>query len=183
MFDQRLRLAAVNWHHKHGRNVSATSRQFGIARSTLYRWLEMFNPEHPRSSLRSRWTQHREPRPRPKEARFYGHFLRLQVTYPRWGRRRLWRELSALGPDAPSEATIGRWLRDCLEKCPVCGGRQGRHETVLHKFREDFKHYLPRPKPRRGTRRPSDKRVALQQAEKMLREARKRRSRLDADHS
>src|SRR4051812_35271724 len=38
----RQRLAMLDWHAAHGRNVSRTARHFGYSRPTVYRWLARF---------------------------------------------------------------------------------------------------------------------------------------------
>ena len=42
----RRRLAMLDWHRDHGRNVSLTARHFGVGRSTVYRWLGRFDRLH-----------------------------------------------------------------------------------------------------------------------------------------
>ena len=36
----RERLKILDWHQKHGQNISLTSRRFGIQRLTLRRWIK-----------------------------------------------------------------------------------------------------------------------------------------------
>jgi transposase-like protein len=37
----------LQWHFAHGEHVSQTCRQFGISRTTLYRWLARYNAATP----------------------------------------------------------------------------------------------------------------------------------------
>lgn len=41
----KYRLKIIDWHNLHGRNISLTSRHFGIQRSTLRRWLKRLEKE------------------------------------------------------------------------------------------------------------------------------------------
>jgi transposase len=132
------RRAWFRWHVAHGENVAATCRHFGIARSTFYRWQRRFSPAHPRQSLRRARPAQAVRRPRPKEALFFKNVVELQRAHPRWGRGRLRQALVALRDDAPSEATIGRWLRAIVYRCPVCGGTEGRHDGLGHAQQEAF---------------------------------------------
>lgn len=39
----RARLAMIDWHVRHGANVSRTARHFGFSRPTVYRWLARYD--------------------------------------------------------------------------------------------------------------------------------------------
>lgn len=41
----KQRLKIVDWHNQHGKNISLTSRRFGIQRATLRRWLNRLNKQ------------------------------------------------------------------------------------------------------------------------------------------
>ena len=134
----RQRVAAVKWWRANGRNVSATCRRYGIARSTFYRWLERFDPKEPGRSLRRRRRTVRVRPLAPKEALFIKKVVEMQIQNPRLGRRRIRRALLEMRDDAPSEATIGRWLSRINRGCPVCGGRNGLHVVQLPMLNEDL---------------------------------------------
>ena len=37
------RLKIIDWHRSHGKNISLTSRHFGLTRNTLRRWVKRYN--------------------------------------------------------------------------------------------------------------------------------------------
>lgn len=131
------RAAMLRWHHAHGANVTATCRQFGISRPTLYRWLKRYNPDAPYASLKARsqapdtvraptWSDHDLLR-----------VAELNMRHPAWGRRRLHRELAKDGVQW-SEATVGRLLSIVRAGCPMCGGKDGRHAEAKHALVRDL---------------------------------------------
>jgi hypothetical protein len=171
MYSTRQRRRAVEWWQNNGRSVTATARRFGISRSTFYRWQERYDPERPARSLRSRWHRPSQPRPRPQGERFLMATLALHVEHPRWGRGRLHHALLQELGDAPSPATIGRWLALILLKCPVCKGRDGVHEMAFHLSSEDLRHFLPQPHLPRRNPRSTEKADAVREAARILRRA------------
>ena len=58
----RQRRLWIAWHFAHGENVSATCAQFGIHRSTLYRWLARY-ANQPQKPLRARSRRPQTTRP------------------------------------------------------------------------------------------------------------------------
>ena len=52
-YSTRKRRQSLEWHNLNGCNVAATSRQFGVSRSTVYRWLGRYDPANPARSLRA----------------------------------------------------------------------------------------------------------------------------------
>jgi transposase InsO family protein len=86
--EARARLAMIDWHRSHGRNVSLTARHFGIGRSTVYRWLARYDrfrletledrPSAPRRRRRPTWTTEQLIAVRD-----------LRRCYPRWGKDKL----------------------------------------------------------------------------------------------
>jgi putative transposase len=86
--DGRRRLAMVDWHAAHGRNVSLTARHFGVSRPTVYRWLGRFERLHletledrssaPRRRRRPSWTVDQVEAVRA-----------MRERYPRWGKAKL----------------------------------------------------------------------------------------------
>ena len=47
--DARLRLSWFDYYHQHGNNARLTCRHFGISPQTFYRWLNRYDPYHPRT--------------------------------------------------------------------------------------------------------------------------------------
>lgn len=86
--DARRRLAMLDWHRRHGGNVSLTARHFGVGRPTVYRWLRRFDRYHlesledhgsaPRRRRRPTWTVDQLRAVRA-----------IRETYPRWGKDKL----------------------------------------------------------------------------------------------
>jgi transposase InsO family protein len=84
----RARLAMLDWHRAHGRNVSLTARRFGVSRPTVYRWLARFDrtrlatledrPSTPRRRRRPTWTVEQLRAVRA-----------VRERYPRWGKAKL----------------------------------------------------------------------------------------------
>jgi transposase-like protein len=140
----RERTDWILWHRAHGENVAATCRQFGIARSTFYRWVSRYDVVHPRRSLSNRSRAPHRRQPSHLQPLFLIRVIELNTEHPRWSGDRLQRELRALRDDAPSTATISRWLRVIRERCPLCQGKDGRHNEMMHALRRDLQHYGPR---------------------------------------
>src|SRR5690606_38614035 len=84
----RGRLEMLDWHERHGRNVSRTARHFGYSRPTVYRWLGRYDrfrretledrPSRPIRRRRPTWTLAELAAVR-----------RLRLAYPRWGKDKL----------------------------------------------------------------------------------------------
>ena len=78
----QVRLAMLDWHRAHGRNVSRTARHFGYSRPTVYRWLGRFDrfrletledaSSRPCRRRRPSWT-----------LRVLASVRRLRLAYPR----------------------------------------------------------------------------------------------------
>ena len=106
--DARRRLAMLDWHHGHGRNVSLTARHFGVARPTVYRWLARYDrtrletledrPSAPRRRRRATWTIEQ-----------LGAVREVRRQYPRWGKDKLRVLLRRVGI-VLSTSMIGRIL-------------------------------------------------------------------------
>jgi putative transposase len=156
----------LRWHRAHGENVAATCRKFGIARSTFYRWARRYSASHPRRSLSNRSRAPHRRQPSRLQPLFLIKVIELNTEHPRWSADRLQQELRALRDDAPSAATVSRWLRVILERCPLCRGRDGKHNEWLHALNVDLRHYQPRI--RLAKPRGLSKRGAVAQAEKLV---------------
>jgi transposase len=176
MYSVPRRHRIIIWWEKNGRNYSATARQFKVARSTLYRWLSAYDPARPGSSL----ARGAGDRPRPKEAMFLQRMLTLHLDHPRWGRRKLREALLRSHPEAPSEASIGRWLAEFVRSCPICRGRDGNHSAASHAIAKDLTHYMPRLSLRSRRRRPTglpQEKLTVEAAEFIIRRNAQKRPR------
>jgi putative transposase len=84
----RARLAMLDWHRAHGRNISRTARHFGVSRPTVYRWLSRFD-RHRLESLEDRSCA---PRRRRRPTWSLEQLLavrELRERYPCWGKDKL----------------------------------------------------------------------------------------------
>jgi transposase InsO family protein len=78
----------LDWHDRHGRNVSLTARHFGFSRPTLYRWLARYDRHH-LESLEDRSSRpHHRRRPTWTLAQLVA-VRRVRLAYPRWGKDKL----------------------------------------------------------------------------------------------
>ena len=84
----QARLDMLDWHERHGRNVSLTSRHFGFSRPTVYRWLRRYD----RFRLETLEDRSSSPvrRRRPTwTVRELAAVRRVRLAYPRWGKDKL----------------------------------------------------------------------------------------------
>ena len=116
----------LKWHFENGENVSATSRRFGIPRSTLYRWLARYDPGRPSRPLRIRSSRpHTKPRTRTWGELELRIVAELNMRHPGFSAGRL-AEVTQERHGLPfSRATIGRMLARIRRRCPTCSMRGG----------------------------------------------------------
>jgi transposase len=169
-YETRQRRQWLVWHANHGRNIAATSRQFGISRSTLYRWLGRYDPDKPSKPLRA---HSRKPHNKRKPLWSEHHLVRvadISAEHPKWGCIRLHRAVVAQGWQV-SASTVGRMLRRINSRCPICNGSD-RHEAQIHAFRRDLHNLdIPLRKPPgipRGHASKKDKDAAVSEAEQII---------------
>lgn len=106
--EARRRLKWFDWHRSHGENVSLTSRHFGIARQTFYRWLRRYDPFN-LASLEDRSSRPRQVRQRTWTTAEVLAVASLREEYPRWGKAKL--ALLLLGQGVKlSVSRVGRIL-------------------------------------------------------------------------
>ena len=86
--DARRRLAMLDWHRTHGKNVSLTARHFGVGRPTVYRWLDRFDRFH-LESLEDRSSAPRRRRRPTWTLDQLAAVKAVRETYPRWGKDKL----------------------------------------------------------------------------------------------
>ena len=169
-YSTRKRRQSLEWHNLNGCNVAATSRQFGVSRSTVYRWLGRYDPANPARSLRA---HSRKPHNKRKPIWSEHHLARvadISADYPKWGSIRLHRAVVAQGWQV-SASTVGRMLRRINSRCPICNGSD-RHEAQIHASRRDFHNLdIPLRKPPgipRGHASKKDKDAAVSEAEQII---------------
>ena len=133
----RQRRQWIDWYFAHGEDGSATCAHWGIHRSTLSRWLTRYAAQ-PTKPLRA---QSRRPHTTRQSTWSSEELLcvcALLDTHPTWGRGRVTVALRARTGTRRSEATVGRLLAHVRERCPVCDGRDGRHNPAMRAFRSDL---------------------------------------------
>lgn len=86
--DARRRLAMLDWHRRHGGNVSLTARHFGVGRPTVYRWLRRFDRYHLESLEDHGSAPRRRRRPTWTVDQLRAVWA-IRETYPRWGKDKL----------------------------------------------------------------------------------------------
>jgi putative transposase len=84
----RARLAMLDWHRAHGRNVSRTARHFGYSRPTVYRWLGRFERTRLEVLEDRSSAPHRRRRPTWSSAELAA-VKAVRERYPRWGKDKL----------------------------------------------------------------------------------------------
>jgi len=108
----RARLDMIDWHHRHGQNISLTGRHFGYSRPTVYRWLGRFD------RLRLETLEDRSSAPhRRRRPSWTVDELRavkaIRERYPRWGKDKLRVLLRRVGI-VLSASMVGRILARLL---------------------------------------------------------------------
>ena len=84
----RVRRDWLEWHVRHGENVSLSCRHFGISRSTFYRWQERYDPKNPKT-LEDRSSVPKRRR-RPSWGKVELEAVKgVREQYPSWGKDKL----------------------------------------------------------------------------------------------
>lgn len=104
----KARLAMLEWHARHGANVSLTARHFGFSRPTVYRWLARYD-RFRLASLEDRSSRPRRRRRPSWTVAQVEAVLELRQRYPRWGKAKLAVLLRRQGM-ALSPSMVGRIL-------------------------------------------------------------------------
>jgi len=105
----KTRLKIMDWHQKHGQNVSLTSRRFGLERLTVRRWVKRLKALGPAAlNDRSHRPKHLRQPTTPWSAIMAVVTLRKQ--YPAWSKHKLHPLLKTQGINV-SVSTVGRILK------------------------------------------------------------------------
>lgn len=143
----KARLAMLEWHERHGRNVSRTARHYGYSRRTVYRWLARYDPSR-LTTLEDRSSAPRRRRRRTWTLAQIEAVRELRERYPRWSKTKiavvLRRDMGLL----VSASTVGRILTDLR--------RRGRLREPVGRRISARKRRPTRP---HATRKPRDYRV------------------------
>ncbi len=84
----QVRLDMLDWHRRHGENVSLTARHYGFSRPTVYRWLRRFE-RYRLASLEDRSSRPRRRRHHAWTVAQAEAVRRLRNHYPAWGKDKL----------------------------------------------------------------------------------------------
>ena len=106
----KQRLSWIDWYHSHNNNARLTCRHFGIPPDTFYRWKRRYN-QGDLSTMeddRATRTPHTLRKPTTDPA-LVMRIKELRETYPRWGKKKLWKLLEREGLYT-SISTVGRTL-------------------------------------------------------------------------
>jgi putative transposase len=114
--EAQARLKWFDFYASHDENARLTCRHFGISPDTFYRWKRRFNPRRLESLEDDRCSR------KPKQVRkpltdpgVVQRIRELRETYPRWGKKKLWKLLQR-EETFVSVSTVGRALTRLREK-------------------------------------------------------------------
>lgn len=128
----------VQRYHQTG-NISAVCREFGISRTTLYKWLKRSDPNRPSKALRSR---SRRPLTRSPRKWDDWDFKTLAVLDWHTGGRlsavRLSQQLEEKAEVRLSRSTVARLLAQIKKRCPVCKRYDREHDYARHLLFRDL---------------------------------------------
>lgn len=104
------RLKWFDFYQSHGRNARLTCRHFGLSPDVFYRWKGRYHPHQLGTLEDDRVTRTprrlRQPETDPV---IVARIQELRETYPRWGKKKLWKLLAREGL-LTSVSTVGRTL-------------------------------------------------------------------------
>lgn len=105
----RQRLKILDWHERHGKNLSLTARRFGSQRLTLRRWLKRVKQSGPIGLNDRSHRPHRLRQPTASGETVLA-VVKLRQQYPAWSKYKLQVMLAREGIKV-SASTIGRVLK------------------------------------------------------------------------
>jgi len=126
------RLKIIDWHRQHGRNISLTSRHFGLSRRMVRTWVKRFN-EKGMLALNDRSRRPKNLRLPTTASSVIVEIVKLRKQYPAWSKYKLQVILKRQGTIV-SASTIGRVLK--------------RRGLINHKVSQKRKRAALKPKPR-----------------------------------
>lgn len=106
--EAKNRLKVLDWHRKHGNNISLTARRFCLDRRTVRRWQRRFALRGPVGLNGESRKPHRVRKPTTNQEIVW-EVVKLRREYPAWSKWKIW----ALLPEnrKTSVSTIGRILK------------------------------------------------------------------------
>jgi len=108
--EAKQRLSWMDWYNSHNQNARLTCRHFGIPPDTFYRWKNRYNPADLSTLEDDRTTRTPKNLRKPQTApALVFRTKELRETYPRWGKKKLWKLLKREGFNT-SISTVGRTI-------------------------------------------------------------------------
>lgn len=132
----KARLALVDWHRSHGRNVSRTARHFGFSRPTVYRWLGRYD-RFRLESLEDRSAAPRRRRRPTWTTEELATVKALRERYPRWGKDKLVVLLRRIGIGL-STSMVGRILARLRRSGELREPRRRRMSVSQRRWRRPY---------------------------------------------
>lgn len=105
----KFKVKVLDWHRDHGKNVSLTSRHFGLGRATAHRWLKSYKQSglYGLNEKSRRPKCYRQPETNPDTV---VRIVKLRKQYPAWGKDKIASLLEREGIKI-SASTVGRVLK------------------------------------------------------------------------
>lgn len=104
--DAKKRVKILDWHRAHGKNVSLTSRHFGIRRGTVREWQKRFDKHGILGLVERSRRPHRVRKP-TTPWQIVAATVRLRKAYPRWSKYKI-QTMLAKEHVTTSASTVGR---------------------------------------------------------------------------
>src|SRR4030042_2933978 len=86
--EAKQRLKVIDWHKKHGRNISLTARRFGLTRWTVRQWLTRFLQKGPLGLNHNSRRPHRLRQP-TTSLEVTAEVIRIRKQYPAWSKYKI----------------------------------------------------------------------------------------------
>ena len=105
----KFKIKVLDWHRKHGDNISLTARHFGLGRMTMHRWLKEIKHYGP-IGLNEKSRRPKRVRVPTVSSNVIIRIVRLRKQYPAWSKYKI-KALLAREDIQVSASTIGRVLK------------------------------------------------------------------------
>jgi len=106
----KRRLKIIDWHHRHGKNLSLTARHFGIQRSTLRRWLKRLQ-EKGLMGLNDKSRRPHRLRSPTTPARVIFRVVKVRRENPTWSKYKIAAYLAQQEEIKIHPSTVGKILK------------------------------------------------------------------------
>ena len=106
----RHKLKVLDWHRKHGENVSLTARRFGYARKTIHAWIREYRQKGPLGLNERSKAPKKRPVPQTSSEAVM-QICRVRKQYPAWSKYKIAEILKRDHAIEVSSSTVGRVLK------------------------------------------------------------------------